>query len=649
MLLVLIINTSFLSNENEKSPAAQRAEYILYIINNVTWPEDAEFDEFVIGVLEAEPYISKELEIQSKGKTTADGKPVTIKMFSDINDLTPTQMLYVNRIEGYDISRVLREVSGKGTLLISENYEFQTSMINFLIVNDLLRFEINLARMESEGFRAAPLFAAQSIKRESDWVNLYHQVEDMYFREQEIVRQQSLEIKEQQEIIAKQLSVIEEQDAEIYEQQQQILQQTERLDRLNSVISEREKELDAAVEVLDEKTKQINKSIEQIRIAEKELKSKTEEVLQKEKMIDEQDKLLIAQLQEIEKQKVIIVLAGILLVILIGLGYFIYRSYLIKKRANIALKQKNEQIRKQKDEIEKQRDVATRQRDTIAKQNKNIQDSINYASRIQEAVLPPKELLSYDLKNYFILNKPKEVVSGDYYWMANKNEQLIIAAADCTGHGVPGAFMSMLGVAFLNEIVNKIEVLKANEILNMLREYVIDSLRQTGKSGEANDGMDIALCILNTKNYNIQYAGANNPLYIVRPVENVKEDDEQLKEHKLIRETDKHHLYRVKADLMPVAIHRRADVSFKNHNFQMNKGDSFYIFSDGYVDQFGGPHGKRYSSGKFAQKIIDIQTLNMQEQFDELDIEIERWKSIPDDDGNKHQQIDDILVIGVKL
>lgn len=649
-IALFLINASFaLQQLEDKTPSYQRAEYILYIIDNIQWPNEDEFDVFTIGILESEAHITKELKKQSANITTKNGKPIKIIHFENPEMIEPTQMLYVNRTEGYDISEILKETRGNHTLLISENYEFQTSMINFIILDNVLRFEINTARIENEVLRASPLFVAKSIKSEADWVNLYLKAENLLFEEQKVVAQQNLEIERQKQLIREQLSTIKIQHEEIERQQDQILEQTEKLNKLDIILRNKEKEINATTAILEEKARQVNESIGKIEKAEIELQNKSQEISEKEKFIEKQDSQIYAQLQEIEKQKLVIIMGGILSVFLIVLGYFIYRSYLIKKRANIVLQKKNEHILKQKEEIEIQRNIATEQRDMIAKQNKNIQDSINYASRIQEAVLPPKELISSEIKNHFILNKPKEVVSGDYYWMASKNGSLIIAAADCTGHGVPGAFMSMLGVAFLNEIVNKIEVLKANEILNMLREHVISSLRQTGKSDEAKDGMDIALCIIETKDHSIQFSGANNPLYIVRPESNAADDFISTEDMKLFKNDENYFLYRVKGDRMPVAISRKADTSFTNHKFQLKPGDAIYLFSDGYIDQFGGPEGRRYMSGRFAEKIVSIQNLSMDEQYSELNNEIEAWKNHPDESGEPHSQIDDILVIGVKV
>jgi len=282
-------------------------------------------------------------------------------------------------------------------------------------------------------------------------------------------------------------------------------------------------------------------------------------------------------------------------------------------------------------EIEKQKQEIIKQRDEIAEQQRSIMDSIHYASRIQAAILPPSEILHDILPQYFILNKPRDIVSGDFYWMTRlrtkniTNETLIVVVADCTGHGVPGAFMSMLGVSFLNEIIGISDIYSAAEILNRLRDNVIKSLHQTGKDNEAKDGMDISLCVVDMTTLKLQFAGAYNSLYIVRQVSN---------EASLIE---------IKADRMPIGIHFKQP-TFTNNEFDLQKGDCLYMLSDGYVDQIGGLHGRKFMSKNFKALIQsdDCNKLSMPEQRKLLDTTIEEWRG-------PHEQIDDILVVGLKV
>ncbi|MBI9054802.1 MAG: tetratricopeptide repeat protein [Bacteroidales bacterium] len=256
----------------------------------------------------------------------------------------------------------------------------------------------------------------------------------------------------------------------------------------------------------------------------------------------------------------------------------------------------------------------------LAYQKKQITDSIEYASRIQTAMLPPGDYISKIIPEHFIVYKPRDIVSGDFYWITHKEGKIVIAVVDCTGHGVPGAFMSMLGFAFLNEIVNKEKELKANIILNQLRDYVKASLHQTGKEDEAKDGMDIALCIIDPDELKMQFSGAYNPLYLIKNNEMIS----------------------IKADRMPIGIHVFEKDSFTNHEMSIQKGDIIYMFTDGYIDQFGGPKTQKFRIAPFRNLLISNRDKSMKQQKEILEKNFEDWK------GN-HDQIDDVLVMGIKI
>ncbi|NOQ23806.1 MAG: SpoIIE family protein phosphatase [Bacteroidales bacterium] len=284
-----------------------------------------------------------------------------------------------------------------------------------------------------------------------------------------------------------------------------------------------------------------------------------------------------------------------------------------KIRLEQIVKERTEEVVKQKDELEIQRDE-------IADKNRSITDSIEYASRIQKAILPSNEFAKEILPEHFILFRPRDIVSGDFYWMTKKDNLIVIIAADCTGHGVPGAFMSMLGVSFLNEIVNRHEVTSASVILNSLRKDIKKTLGQEGKEGEAKDGMDIALCIVDLEKMKMQYAGAYNPLYLFRNNEFIE----------------------VKADRMPIGIWVKEKESFTNNEIDLQKGDVFYIFSDGYQDQFGGEDGQKFKTKNYKKFLLDIHQKPMAEQREILDTRIDEWRG-------KWEQIDDIIIVGVRV
>lgn len=287
------------------------------------------------------------------------------------------------------------------------------------------------------------------------------------------------------------------------------------------------------------------------------------------------------------------------------------------RRDKKVLKQK---VKERTIAIEKQKDHIEIQRDEITKQKKEITDSIHYAKHIQSAVLPKDETIAPLLKDYFILYKPRDIVSGDFYWINGNKNKVIVLAADCTGHGVPGAFMSMLGVSILNEIAANPENHQAGKILDLLREHIIATLSHTAKNEEARDGMDLALCIIDFKENKLQFAGAYNPLLLIR--------NNELIVHK--------------ADKMPVGSHSGEISSFTTQEIAIQKDDCLYMFSDGYADQFGGPKGKKFMSGKFKKLLLEIHNQAMPNQKAMLDETIENWMA-------NHEQIDDILVMGIRI
>ncbi len=255
----------------------------------------------------------------------------------------------------------------------------------------------------------------------------------------------------------------------------------------------------------------------------------------------------------------------------------------------------------------------------VEEKNKDILDSINYAKRIQTALLKEEERVSMHLPDHFILFKPKDIVSGDFYWALEKEGYLYIAAVDCTGHGVPGGFMSMLGVAFLNEITADTKLLTPAEILDRLRGKILKELGQTGEANESKDGMDISLLRVNLETRETQWSGANNPLWYLMKGE--------MKE--------------VTADKQPIG-HFPVMKPFTNHTIVPEKDSIIYLFSDGYADQFGGIKGKKFKYKQLQEKLLAISHQPLAEQKLILDETLKNWK------GNL-EQVDDVLIIGIKV
>ena len=257
----------------------------------------------------------------------------------------------------------------------------------------------------------------------------------------------------------------------------------------------------------------------------------------------------------------------------------------------------------------------------LAEKNKDITDSIRYAKRIQEAILPPDIVIKKHLPDSFVFSKPKDIVSGDFYWIDKKGDQIMFAAVDCTGHGVPGAFMSIVGYNILNQAINDNASMIPAKLLDKLNKGVSQTLNQTSEDTRLRDGMDIALCAINFKTMELQFAGAYNPLIIVRNKEIIE----------------------FKADSIAIGSYTEGQVqSYTNHVFPLQKGDTIYVFSDGYSDQFGGPDGKKFKLNQFKTMLLNLNGVSMTQQQVALEKSIEEWRGVL-------QQVDDMLIIGVRI
>jgi serine phosphatase RsbU (regulator of sigma subunit) len=278
------------------------------------------------------------------------------------------------------------------------------------------------------------------------------------------------------------------------------------------------------------------------------------------------------------------------------------------------------------------------QKELIEEKNKDITSSINYALKIQEAILPRDEELKASFNEHFVFYKPRDIISGDFYWFSKKENLLFIAAADCTGHGVPGALMSMLGNSFLNEIVNEYNIYHPADILDLLRLKVIKTLRQ--KETNTKDGMDISICVINTQLQEVNYAGAFNPVFITTMANSSNVNNFERYKNELVPDKE---LIIIPADRFPVGIvEGQNNDMFTNKKYSYKEGDCLYLFSDGLADQFGGAQGKKYKIKQLKDLLLKVSRYDMDFQMLSISEDFENWKG-------QHEQVDDILVIGIKL
>ncbi len=331
------------------------------------------------------------------------------------------------------------------------------------------------------------------------------------------------------------------------------------------------------------------------------------ETAKKDQQLVKKDDEISKQQLEADKKKIqrngLFVVLGLVLLI----SLFMLRSYNQKKAANELLELKNDAINKQKIEIEKKNNLIT--------------DSIEYAKDIQQSILPAREDISKHFKDHFILYKPKDIVSGDFYWLYEGNNRVLLAVADCTGHGVPGAFMSLMCNNLLNDTINENTNYTPAEILNELNTKILHSLKQNNQTTTAKYGMDICLVSINKSMTKLEYAGAHNPLFIFRNKECIQ----------------------IKANSRSIGSLKKQDLSgFQNHLVDLQPNDMLYLFSDGYADQFGGPENKKFFYQPFRELLLSISELTPDEQSKILEDRIVTWK------GNR-SQIDDILVLGIRV
>ena len=273
------------------------------------------------------------------------------------------------------------------------------------------------------------------------------------------------------------------------------------------------------------------------------------------------------------------------------------------------------------DKVKERTSEVVKQKEIIEESNKHITDSIKYAKRIQDAFLPSEQSISEHFKNSFILYKPKDIVSGDFYWFERKGNKILFAVVDCTGHGVPGAFMSIIGFNGLNQIVNEYNYTRPSDILTYLNKSISNTLRQTVEDTKIRDGMDVAICSIDLDTNKLEFAGAFSPLFIIR-------NDEVIK---------------FKGDKHPIGNYiNEEEYVFTNNEIDLFPEDRIYIFSDGFVDQFGGPNGKKLKYDYFRKLLLDNHKKPMSKQKEDINIFFEEWR-------NGYEQIDDVCIIGVAI
>ncbi len=612
------------SQNNELENAKKKAAYIYGFTKYIRWENQDKFSVFSIGVLGNELQLVSALdEIAEKKKVgiAPNQKSIIIKTFKNIDEINGVQMLYVNKRSGFEIEKILEKIKGTGTLVVSENYPYQTSMINFIQGGNLQKFEYNRNKIMAENMKIASEIDEFSVSSYEDWRDLVKFREKELQTEKQIVETQSEKLSEQKIEIQKKEIELKEKKVEIEGKNRELEMKAKEIsvqeNKLKQLLEESEKQrktLETRSEILKKQEIEMIKQNVEIEKQEKNLKKLKREAEGLEKQNREKEATITQKEEVIETTQMQLYWVAGFLLLIACFGAFVFYQYRTKQRINKMLKEKNIAIQHQNEEIEKQKKL-------VEDKNKSITSSINYAKRIQQAILISREHLDKIMPEHFIFYRPRDIVSGDFYWAHRSSSgKLIFAAVDCTGHGVPGAFMSMVGNALLNEIVIENKVEESDEILNQLKKGVIQALKQTGTAGEQKDGMDIVLCVFNNTNNTLSFSGAYNPLYHFR----------------------NGNFTEYKGDKQTIGYQKGKENPFTKHTIEVEKGDTIYLFTDGFTDQKGGKDGRKFYSKTLQELLSSIQHLPMLEQRTFIKKTFDEWK------GN-YEQIDDICIIGVRV
>lgn len=588
MKKLFIILTFFLSISTfaQQSTDKIKATFIKDLTTKFTFPINTKSDEFVIGVLgKNNDGLINELK-STFSNIEINGQSVVVKRYKNILEIKKSQVLYVNGSDNFDASRVLRKVKGDKTLLVAENSaDFDKSMVVFVVEKDKIKSGFNLSLIDAEEITYQTSLRVSGVLTYAEWQTVFSE-------HQKFIEANEKNILVSQNDLESLGGNHEEVNKKLVEQQLKNEKSLEEIEKLS--FEAQAKEL---------KIKAQNDEIRRNRLLAKN-KEQENTLLRIEKERRE---------AESQSQKTIITIVSIALVLILIFTFFVIRSwYFTKKQKEI--------IEVQKARVDQQKQIILSSKEIIEEKNKDITDSITYAKRIQQAKLPILESIKAALPDSFILFKPKDIVSGDFYYFKESKYAIFIAVCDCTGHGVPGAFMSLICMEKLEEAIDTSD--EPAEILRLLNNSIKETLHQNEEHNATRDGMDMALCKLDKKKRNLTYAGANRPIWLVR--------DGQI-------EVDE-----IKATKKAIGGFTDDDQLYETHTLHLDKGDMFYIFSDGYADTFNGSTGKKLTTRKFREIILTLSTKPLNDQENYLDKFIEDWKL-----GT--EQIDDICVMGVRV
>jgi serine phosphatase RsbU (regulator of sigma subunit) len=518
----------------------------------------------------------KELEAIAKFRNRL---PIRVKYCTTAEEAGGAHMVVVDGSGPANLWSIYSKIRGKGVLMVAENLsDYKKSMISFVVVDAKMKYIINSTKIDESNLVVKEDLYKNAIRTEGDWKSIFDKFKYL-------VESADKEVKVDKSDLAQWMS------------EYKTLQQEKSLNELT--ISQMEDSLRNKAAELDLKLTELNNVSRRIERQKKRLGELNARM-------EKQRSTLILQESEIDKQRLVIaIIAGLTLGVLVLL--------LLALRVNNQRRKANRLLHKQKKQIETQKQL-------VEEKQKEILDSINYAKRIQTALMANETVLRRHLPEHFIYFRPKDIVAGDFFWAEPVNGTFVYATADSTGHGVPGAFMSLLNISKLNEAINQKHISRPDLVLNDVKRGIIEALNPAGSAEVSRDGMDVVLCKLDLNNMVLQYAAANNSFCIVR----------------------KGQLLECRGDSMPIGKSHDDSLPFTFNELRVERGDMIYTFTDGIYDQFGGPSGKKFKTKNLKEMLVNISDLPINSQKEVLSKRFDDWKG-------DLEQVDDVLVIGVRV
>jgi serine phosphatase RsbU (regulator of sigma subunit) len=563
---------------NSAKIADLKTAYFYNFTKNFFWPHEEQLKEFRICVLNSEQLAEQLRTLETKRKFR-NRLSFKVDLIRDANNIGNCQMLVVDGSKGDNLWAIYTKIRNKPVLMIAENLEdYKKSMLSFVVLDGKLRFIVNKTKLDESQVSGSEALFEAAITKEGEWKSI---VEKMRL----YLQSGGSQVKIDKDDIAQMVSEYNSLEKEKKSQ--------------DLTIAQMEDSLRSKMQLLNQKIdeyKRVSHAVDKLR--------QTSGGLQKK--ISQQKRDILTKETEIGKAHTVIwIIAGSSALILLLL--------VLAVKANRERRKANALLFQQKNEIEKQKHL-------VELKQKEILDSISYAKRIQTALMASEGLLTAHLPDHFIFFRPKDIVAGDFYWAESVDGAFLYATADSTGHGVPGAFMSLLNISKLNEAINQKRITRPDLVLNDVRKEIVGALNPQGSTEESKDGMDVVLCRLDTKKMVLQYAAANSSFCIIRNNE----------------------LLNCPADKMPVGKSHDENAFFTFNEIQLQKGDIIYTFTDGFADQFGGPNGKKLKFKYLRNILVKISALPLDQQKETLTRYFEDWKG-------SLEQVDDVLLMGVRV